>query len=94
MKTIDLEQTAEMEAEVTSRKTGELADPDDPDWRVLTPGDELAGPEVVKVSKGKYIALYDPTEWGEHLFLFRGKGEHRVAGESRFMVRKPKVPRE
>ena len=94
MKTIDLGDVAELEATVTNSKTGDLADPDTPAWKVVEPSGETAEPEATKVSKGVYICTFTPTEAGIHRLLFVGTGANQGAGESRFQVRVPTVPRD
>ena len=94
MKKLDIDTPAEMEAVVTDPDTGDLVDPEDPLWRVLTPSKDLGEPEVTRVSKGTYRCVFEHDEPGEHHFLFKGNGQYKVGGESTYMVKTPKVPRD
>ncbi len=94
MLTVDLGDTVELEAKVQGTLSKELVDPDEPLFRVLQPNGETVDPEVEHPSIGKFLCTFDPTEDGVHEWLYAGEGEWKTAGEAKFRVREPKVPRD
>lgn len=94
MRTVDIGDVVELEATVTKTKDGSPAKPEDFYWKVVPPSGNPSKPAVVEEGEGVFSGTYEPTKAGEHLYLFLAKGGDKVAGEGKFMVRTPKVPRD
>ena len=93
MITLDIGDVAELEATITNTKSGNAVDPSTPTFNVLTPSGDVEGAEATKGTAGVYTGEFICTEAGIHELLYLGSGPNAVAGELRFRVREPRVPR-
>ena len=93
MRTFDIDQPAGFKAEVTD-EDGNLVDPPNPLWRVLTPSGDLAEPKVEHPSTGIFKGSFEHDEPGVHRALYKGDLPHKIGGEIEWRVRAPKVPRD
>ena len=93
MITLDIGDVAELEAAITNSKSGDPVDPSAPTFKVQTPSGDVDEVDATKGATGVYTGEFICTEAGIHELLYLGSGANAAAGELRFRVREPRVPR-